>query len=82
MQEMTESEKLAKELMDKYSYPYDDMDCVEHRFTDWETVAKHVQRLVTEARLNECKRVNLEWDKQHNLEQRIAEFTKQLEDLI
>ena len=74
MQEMTKLEKLQEELYEALSYD------------DWKALAKHVQRMVLEARLDELEVIHRECDLADGdfsfaKDERLAELNKQLEAL-
>ena len=82
MQKMSELEKLVTEMQDIwFNRPLD-------VHTSWLIVAKHVQRLVLKARIKDLiwslepnKNKTMLEDPYSLVEERIAELTKQLEEL-
>lgn len=81
-----ETEKLVKELGEKFSYPYFDNDGETHQGAEWSKIAQYIQKLVLAARINE-----LTWSKDPTegkeadswtmLEKRIADLQSQLDAL-
>ncbi len=81
MQEMSELEKQLEELLLE---KLDTVSCYKMSDAILKNIAKHIQRMVVEARLNELEVIHEKMDGgdfSFAKEERIAELTKQIEEM-